>query len=346
MYNSKHNHKKQTTQKMTYKSEQFPSRTIEQSRQPLTEMRQRQAGSKILNRVDVQRPGSERQLSLTDQLRAGARGAAMRQLNGVREMTERKTGQRFPLNADVVRAAYLAQRERLKDESITDDMTRKQLTNELIAKAILFAPQASDALRTHKRHESKIILSQYNDVLGEIIRSLPPHLAPGYKSAIMDTIKFESLALNKQIGHSSEISGKDDHGLEVLRTMVNGASYEIAPENALYDDPNLEVIIPKDTQSDLEGIDMMVRRISDGKVINIDTKGHGKYLSTVAKLQHKDWVDEGNVGPYFFTKIHENGHPHYLLNAGAFGDIPADNFDYDEAGQEKVRQIVHRMLDE
>jgi len=61
----------------------------------------------------------------------------------------------------------------------------------------------------------------------------------------MDTIKFESLALNKQIGHSSEISGKDDHGLEVLRTMVNGASYEIAPENALYDDPNLEVIIPR-----------------------------------------------------------------------------------------------------
>ena len=306
----------------------------------------RQAGSKILNRVDVQRPGSERQPSLTEQLRAGAQSAAMRQLNGVRSLTEQKTGQRLPLNADVVKAAYLAQRQRLKDESITDDMTRKQLTNELIAKAILFAPQVSDALRTHKRHESKVILSQYNDVLAEIIRSLPSHLAPGYKSAVMDAIKFESLALNKEIGHSSEISGKDDHGLEVLRTMVNGASYEIAPENALYDDPNLEVIIPKDTESDLEGIDMIVRRISDGKTINIDTKGHGKYLSTVAKLQGVDWVDERNVGPYFFTKIHENGHPHYLLNAGAFGDIPADNFDYDDAGQENVRQTVNRMLDE
>lgn len=80
---------------------------------------------------------------------------------------------------------------------------------------------------------------------------------------------------------------------------------------------------------------MMVRRISDDKIINIDTKGHGKYLSTVAKLQGRDWVDESSVGPYFSTKIHENGYPHYLLNAGSFGDIPADNFDYDEAQAKK-----------
>lgn len=333
---------------MTFTSERpRHSRQHEQTRNN-SDVRNRVVGGRVLGSIDVRRPGQTNgeQQSLTDQLRSGARGVAIQQLNAVREMTEQKTGQKFPLNADVVRAAYLAQRHRLKDESVTENLTRKQLTNELIAKAILFAPQASDALRTHKRHESKAVLSQYNDILAEIIRSLPSHLAPGYKSAVMDTIKYESLALNKQIGHSSEISGKDDHGLEVLRTMVNGASYEIAPENALYDDPNLEVIIPKDTESDLEGIDMMVRRISDGKTINIDTKGHGKYLSTVAKLQGRDWVDESSVGPYFFTKIHENGYPHYLLNAGSFGDIPADNFDYDEAGQEKVRQTVNRMLDE
>src|SRR5690606_27093210 len=98
---------------------------------------------------------------------------------------------------------------RLKDENITDEMTRSQLMYEQMAKAIFFAPQVSDALKTRHNRASKEVLSQYNDMLADIIESLPAKLEPGFKTAVINTLRTESLALNRQIDHSSEISGKD-----------------------------------------------------------------------------------------------------------------------------------------
>lgn len=323
----------------------------EQARRHSNEHRNRAAGGRILNRVDVGRPGGnttgERQL--TDQLRAGARGAALAQLRYVRE--QNKHGSKLPMNADAVHLAYVAQTNRLKNEQITDEMTRSQLTNELMAKAILFAPEASDALKTRRHRKSRETLSQYNDIITEIVESLPATLTPGYKTAIVDALKLESLALNQQIGHSSEISGKDhESGLDELRTIMNGVTYEIAPKNALRSDPSLEVITPTDTASDLAGIDMIVQRKTDGKTMLVDMKTRGSYLSTVAEYQGKTWVDASTVRPYYFTRMQDMddgySYPHYLLNSNAFGEIPAESFDYTPAGQEKVRRIVHEMLDQ
>lgn len=328
------------------------TRHHEQARRHSNEHRNRAAGGRVLNRVDVGRPGSnttgERQL--TDQLRAGARSAALAQLRHVREAHSRESGTTRPMNVEAVRNAYIAQKARLKDERVTDEMTRSQLTSELMAKAILFAPEVSDALKTRRHRQSREILSQYNDVIAEIVESLPATLTPGYKTAIVDALKLESLALNQQIGHSSEISGKDhESGLDELRTIMNGVTYEIAPKNALRGDPNLEVITPKDTASDLAGIDMIVHRKTDGKTMLVDMKTRGSYLSTVAEYQGKTWIDESSVRPYYRTQMQDmDGHryPHYLLNANSFSQIPAESFDYTPAGQEKVRRIVHEMLDQ
>ena len=309
----------------------------------------RTAGNKVLNRVAVERPtpSGEKRNSLTDQMRAGARGAAMGHLRRVRELYKREKGTELPMNADTVRLAYVSQKARLNDSRVTDEMTRSQMTNELMAQAIFFSPQVSDALKTATQRDSKAVLSQFNDLMGKIARSLPTKLAPGHKTAVIDALKLESHALNQQIGHSSEISGKDrQSGTDVLRNIMNGISCEIAPENAMRADPNLEVTIPDDTASDLAGIDMMVTRKDDGRTIVIDTKARGKYLSTIAKIEGKDRVDEAYAGAYYFTGIHENGYPHFLMNANAFSQIPADGFDYTPAGQEKVRRTVHQMLDQ
>lgn len=311
--------------------------------------RDRSTGAQALRAVDLRRPGTrtdgENLTSLTNQMAEGARKAAVGHLRRVRDVYKREKGVDLPMNADTVRLAFISQQARLNDEKITDDMTQSQLTNELMALAIFFAPQASDALKTHRHRQSKAILSQYNDIVGRIARSLPRHLVPGQKTAVIDALRHESLALNQQIGHSSEISGKDPESrLGVINTIMTGVSGEIAPENALQDDPDLTVIIPQDTESDLRGIDMMVRRKSDGKTINIDTKSHGKYLSTVAEHEGVDWVDERSIGPYYFVKMHENGNPHYLLNASAFGEIPAEGLDYTPTGQKEVREAVHQML--
>jgi hypothetical protein len=331
------------------------TRNPEHLRRQQNERRDRSAGARTLNRVDVARPGAkpagERQVPLVDQLRMGARNAALNQLNNVRGMNQSEGGARLDMNVDTVRLAYISQKARLDDERVTDEMTRSQLTNELMAKAILFAPHASDALKNRRRHESKEVLSQYNDIMGEIVRSLPSKLRPGYKTAVVEALKLESLALNQRIGHSSEISGKDrETGLNELATIMNGVTYEIAPENGLRGDPLLEVEIPKDTRSDLEGIDMIVKRKEDGKTILIDTKTRGSYLSTVGDYQGVDWVEESSVGPYFFTemKTMDDGSllPHYLLNANSFSQIPSEGFDYTPVGQEKLRRTVHQMLDQ
>ncbi len=329
------------------------TRHHEHARHHSNERRDRAAGVRILDRVDVGRPTGNRsgERQLTDQLRAGARGAALAQLNDVRAQNEFEGGAKLPLNADTVHLAHISQIDRLANEQITDDMTRSQLTNELMAQAILAAPEVSDALKTRRRRESREILSRYNDVLAAIVESLPSKLTPGYKTAIVDALKLESLALNQQIGHSSEISGKDhESGLDELRTIMNGVTYEIAPKNALRGDPNLEVITPQDTASDLKGIDMIVKRKSDGKMMLVDMKTRGSYLSTVAEYQGRTWVDERAAGSYYFTKMQymDDGeeYPHYLLNSNSFGQIPAEGFDYTPAGQEKVRRIVHEMLDQ
>lgn len=323
-------------------------RRHEQAHRQPNMARDRSAGARVLNRVDVGRPGSEKEMSMTDQLRTGVRGAALGHLRHVRELYFHENGTKLPMNADTVRLAYISQKARLNDERVTDEMTRSQLTNELMAKAVFFSPQVSDAIKNQRLQKSKEIFSEYNDILAEIIKSLPAKIEPGYKTAIVETLKLESLALNQQIGHSSEISGKDpESGIPELVSRMNGASMEIAPVNAIEADPRLRVEIPQGTELDLKGIDAIVSRPEDGKVIDIDMKGRGKYLPTVAKLQGVDWVDESMVGPYYFTGIHEvTGHPHYLLNANSFSQIPAEGFDYTPAGQEKVRRLVHQMLDE
>ena len=271
------------------------------------------------------------------------------QLNRVRESYQRR-GIELGMDAETARVAYITQKARLSDTRVTDEMTRSQLTNELMAKAILFAPQVSDALRTRHHHSSKATLSQYNDIIGEIVRSLPAKLAPGYKTAIVESLRQESSAFNQRIGHSSEISGKDrETGLNELRTIMSGVEYEIAPINGLRGDPSLEVIVPKDTESDLAGIDMIVKRKKDGKTILVDTKTRGSYLRTVAELQGREWVDESVTPPYYFTEMEDrDGHSyqHYLLNANSFSQIPAEGFDYTPAGQDKLRRTVHQMLDE
>jgi hypothetical protein len=329
------------------------SRNPEQSRQQNIG-RDRNAGARILNRVDVNRPGvkPEREMSLTDQLRKGTQDAVLGHRDRVRELFAKK-GVNFEMNAANVRSMYISQKRRLQDQDITDDMTQKQLTYELMAKAVMFAPQVSEALRTRRSYKSKETLSQYNDIIAEIIESSPAKMPPGYKTAIVETLRLESAGLNKSIGHSSEISGKDpESGIVELVRCMNGASLENAPKRAISSDPRLEVTVPKPedykgVNLDLKGIDMTVARPEDGKVIDIDTKARGKYLSTVAELQGVDKVDESIVGPYYYTGIHNiTGRPHYLLNANSFSQIPADNFDFTPAGQEKVRRIVHQMLDQ
>lgn len=316
--------------------------------------RDRHAGARVLDRVDVRPPrigrDGERQLSLTDELRMGTRNAALDHLRRVRDIYQREKGVKLPMNTNTVRLAYIAQNARLNDERITDDMTRSQLTHELMAKAVLFAPQVSDALKHRRRHESKAVLSQYNDMVRDIVRSLPPKLKPGYKTAIVEALKLESLALNKEIGHSSEISGKDpETRIDELTTIMNGISYEVAPENGLRADPRLDVAIPDDTDSDLEGIDMIVTRKEDDKTVLVDTKTRGSYLRTIAELQGLEWVDAANAPPYYFTEMKSRDgrdFPHYILNANSFGEIPAEGFDYTPTGQDKLRRTIHQMLDE
>ena len=303
-------------------------------------------GGKVLNRANVNVLVGERQTQLAQELRKDALDTMYSHLHELSEESRRETGRPLPVNADGIRTAYIAQTARLRDKQATSHMTPRQLTSEYMAKAILFSPQASDALVTRRHHESKATLSRYNDTIGEIAGSLPEHMEPGYKVAVVDALKAGSRDLNDRIGHSSEIADKDpESGIDEIWTIMNGEQDEIAPENALKDDPSLELIVPQDTASDLVGIDMQVKRLSDGKLINIDTKSHGKYLSTVAKKTHVDWVDESATGPYYFVGIHENGYPHYLLNASAFGEIPDDGFEYTPEGQEQLRRTVHEMLD-
>lgn len=302
-------------------------------------------GHAVLNKIDQNLLVGKEQIELAETLAKDALAVTYSHLHTVNEQRIAKTGQPLPTTADGVREAYIAMAEKLQDKQITDQMTDEQLTHELMAKAILFSPQVSDALQTHFHHESKKILSMYNDVIGEIARSLPKHMTPGYKEAVVHALMTASQELNNKIGHSSEIAEQDPaSGIDVIWSIMKGAQDEIAPENALQNDPEVKLIIPKDTESDLVGIDLMVERLTDGKTINIDMKSHGKYLSTVAKKEHIDWVDESIVGPYYYVGMHENGNPHFLLNASAFGEVPEDSFEYSAENQEKLRQTVHEML--
>lgn len=343
---------------MSHHKDHFPERNHNQHGRLSRDSRK--LGGGVLEATELNRPSSatgvEREVSLNDQLSNGARGAVLAQFARMQDVLQKKGGgEKLQLNADTIRLAYIAQKARLKDKRITDEMTRKQLMYELMAKAILFAPQVSDAKRTNRNRESKAVLSQYNDIFGEIVRSLPAKIVPGYKTAIVDALVRESALLNKRIGHSSEVTSKDTRsGINEIQSTMNGVSYEIAPVNGLRRDPRLEVVVPEDTESDLEGIDMIVKRREDNSTILIDTKTRGSYLASVAEEMGLNWVDEAVAGTYYFTNMHEvvdeNGetksYPHYLLNANSFSQIPAEGFDFTPLGQEKLLRTVHEMLDE
>lgn len=289
---------------------------------------------------------TEQQQSQSDSLRDSSLEIVYDLLHQLSERSLADEGMPLPVNEEGVRRAYIAQDARLRDEHVTSMMSSEQRTAELMAKAILFAPQASDAIKTHRFHNSKATLSRYNDMIGDVARSLPLHMQPGYKAAVVTALDAASHDLNSRIGHNSEVSSEDpESGIDQIWSIFHGVVGEIAPENAIKKDSSIELIIPKDTASDLVGIDAQVRRRSDGKTINIDFKSHGKYLSAVAKKMHVEWVEESGLKPYYYVGQHENGYSHFLLNSSAFGEIPDDSVEYTPLGQEKLRQTIHEMLE-
>jgi len=300
----------------------------------------------ILHKIDQNILIGDEQLRLAETLTKGALAATYAHLHDVSEQRRKTTGQPLPVSAEGIRDAYIVLDKKLRNKQYASRLTDEQLTSELMAKAILFAPQVSDALKTHHHDDSKRVLAQYNDIVGEIARSLPTHMQLGYKTAVVHALMKGSRDLNDKIGHSSEISGKDPaSGIDIIWSVMKGVQDEIASETAIENDPTLRLIVPEDIDSDLRGIDMMVESIANGKIINIDTKSHGKYLSTVAIKEHVDWVDEQAIGPYYYVGMHENGHQHFLLNASAFGELPDNSLTYTPEGQAKLIRVVHEMLE-
>jgi len=279
-------------------------------------------------------------------LMLNARAAASARIREVRQLHISKQGSDLPLNADTIHLAYLTQRARLQDENITDDLTRSQLTGEIMAKAILMAPEVSDAIKELHLDSSKAVFSEYNDILGEIIRSLPERIAPGTKTDLFETLKFESFELNDSIGHKSEISQehKESH-IGYLKEMLDGAQREVATTRAIQRMPGVRVVIPKDAKADLVGIDAIVGRVADGKTIFIDIKAHRSYMERIKKIKHLDWIDNEYLKPSFYTGIHERGKPHFLLDTSVFGKFPAEEFEFSPRGQEKLQHEIQWMLD-
>ena len=318
----------------------------------------RKIGRGALNSGDVRRPGvqstGEVRTTLVEKLQRNTRAAASGHLRRVREVFERRDGTKPPLNDGLVRQAYNSQRKRLMDRKITDEMTTAQLTAELMAKAVLFSPTVSDALKHRHTQRSKDEFAEWNDILGEISRSLPGQLQPGYKTGVADVLKAESLALGNQIGHSVEICGRDPKtGRDNILQDLLGVQGEVSAMNDLQTDPRLSVKVPEgsefgtdDVELDREGIDMIVERPEDGKKIFIDAKSHGSYLRYISDLQGVRYVPEDSVGSYYFTEFHRRGAPHYLLNIDAFGEIPADGFHYTPQGRAQLLRTVHEMLDQ
>ncbi|MCA9335209.1 hypothetical protein KC953_03640 [Candidatus Saccharibacteria bacterium] len=290
-----------------------------------------------------------------ERLRASTHNAVENHLRNLSGAIERRDGRRPEMNAAFIRNAYISQRKRMKNEKVTGDMTTSQLTAELMAKAVLFGPTVSDALKHRHTRRSKDEFAEWNDILAEIARSLPSgQLQPGFKTDIASVLKEEILALSNQIHHSAEICGKDPKSKRDNITQdFLGVQGEVSVVNDLQTDTSLDVRVPdaeefgvSGIELDREGIDVVIGRPEDGKTIFVDLKSHGSYLNRIADLQGEKFIDEDSVGRCYFTGMHERGAPHYLIDIDSYGEIPADGFHFTEQGRIQLISDVHYLLDE
>lgn len=233
----------------------------------------------------------------------------------------------------LVRRAFTLQSNRLEQPD-RDDWTTSQLTSELIAKAVLFSPVASEAQRTGNKRQ----LAEFNDMFMECATCISPSAA----KAFVPMMKSEINNFSRQAGVNPDITADNN-----LEKMMAGLAAEVATARALGTDPSLKIVAPG-VDLDLQGVDLTVTR-EDTHSLHMDLKRSRPFITKLdemmsrGRMSREDYEDGIRYGYTFTGNNRTDKLPQYVVDAGRFGTL--DGFDYDAKGQEEAVATVHDILD-